>query len=143
MKIRVSSILSFVFVVAAVSFKASAQTISDKEIKTGTAPITNSLNYISQLKPVSYSYDQAGYKQLNLPGGTQYGFIAADVKQVLPTVVGNRNSWYQAGKGSQRTVTTPEVDLQKLVPLLVSAIQEQQAQIEQLKREVQQLKSAK
>ncbi|OJW15044.1 MULTISPECIES: tail fiber domain-containing protein [unclassified Mucilaginibacter] len=143
MKICVSSILSFVFVVAAVSFKASAQTISDKEIKTGTAPITNSLNYISKLKPISYSYDQAGYKQLNLPGGAQYGFIAADVKQVLPIVVGNKHSWYQAGKGSQRVVTTPEVDLKQLVPLLVSAIQEQQVQIEQLKLEVQQLKSAK
>ncbi|RFZ95296.1 tail fiber domain-containing protein [Mucilaginibacter conchicola] len=143
MKSRVPFILSFMLVVAAFSFKASAQTISDKQIKTSTAPITNSLNYIAQLKPISYSYDQQQYKQLHLPGGTQYGFIAADVKQVLPSVVDAKNNWYPAGKGNQRAITTPEVDLQKLVPLLVSAIQEQQAQIEQLKLEVQQLKASK
>ena len=95
------------------------------------------------MKPISYSYDQQQFKQLHLPGGTQYGFIAADVKQFLPSVVGARNNWYPAGKGNQRAITTPEVDLQKLVPLLVSAIQEQQVQIEQLKLEVQNLKSSK
>ncbi|QXV67103.1 tail fiber domain-containing protein [Mucilaginibacter sp. 21P] len=143
MKIRVQFILSFMLILVGFGIKASAQTISDKEIKTSTMPLTNSLNYIAQLKPISYSYDQQQFKQLHLPGGTQYGFIAADVKQVLPSVVGAKNSWYPAGKGNQRAVTTPEVDLQKLVPLLVGAMQEQQAQIEQLKQEVQQLKSTK
>ncbi|MBL4676306.1 MAG: tail fiber domain-containing protein [Mucilaginibacter sp.] len=100
MKTHVQFILSFVLVLSALSFKASSQNISDKQLKTSTAPITNSLSYIAQLKPISYSYDQQQFKQLHLPGGTQYGFIAADVKQFLPSVVGARNNWYPAGKGN-------------------------------------------
>ncbi|GGH15493.1 hypothetical protein GCM10007352_24290 [Mucilaginibacter phyllosphaerae] len=130
-------------VLAASVITASAQQVSDSSIKTNTSPVTNSLSYITRLQPVTYQYNQSEYRQLNLPAGTQYGFIASDAKQVAPWAITTHNNWYNAGKGNQRAITTAEVDLQKLVPLLVGAIKEQQAEIDKLKHEVQQLKQGK
>jgi hypothetical protein len=142
MKSCVTIILSSILF-ATISTATFAQKVSDSSIKTNTAPVANSLSYITQLRPVSYEYNRGEYKQLNLPAGKQFGFIANDAKLIVPSAVSNRHNWYTAGKGTQRTVTTSEVDLEKLVPLLVGAIKEQQAQIEQLKTEVNQLKKSK
>jgi hypothetical protein len=143
MKIRVQYLLSLFIVLSVFSFTAKAQQVSDAQIKTNTTPITNSLSYITRLQPVSYEYNRGDYKQLNLPVGTQFGFIAGDAKQVVPSVITTHNNWYNAGKNNPRTITTAEVDMQKLVPLLVGAIKEQQAVIEKLKQEVQKLKEAR
>lgn len=143
MKFRVPYLLSLSIILSAFTYTAKAQQVSDAHIKTNTTPVTNSLSYITRLQPVSYEYNRGDYKQLNLPAGTQFGFIASDAKQVVPSVITTHNSWYNAGKNNPRTITTAEVDMQKLVPLLVGAIKEQQAQIEQLKQEVQKLKEAR
>ncbi|MES2062864.1 MAG: tail fiber domain-containing protein [Bacteroidota bacterium] len=143
MKIRVQYLLSLSIFLSAFSFTAKAQQVSDAQIKTNTTPITNSLSYITRLQPVSYEYNRSDYKQLNLPAGMQFGFIAGDAKQVVPTVITTHNNWYNAGKNTPRAITTAEVDMQKLVPLLVGAIKEQQAEIEALKQEVQKLKQAR
>jgi hypothetical protein len=142
MKSCVKILMSFILFVT-ISTATFAQKVSDSSIKTNTTPVANSLSYITQLQPVSYEYNRGEYKQLNLPTGKQYGFIANDAKLIVPSAVSNRHNWYTAGKGSQRTVTTSEVDLEKLVPLLVGAIKEQQAEIEKLKIEVEQLKKSK
>ena len=143
MKIRVQYLLSLSIVLSAFTFTANAQQVSEAQIKTNTAPITNSLSYITRLQPVSYEYNRGDYKQLNLPAGMQFGFIAGDAKQVVPSAITTHNNWYNVGKNNPRAITTAEVDLQKLVPLLVGAIKEQQAEIEALKLEVQKLKQSK
>jgi hypothetical protein len=143
MKNRVQYLLSLSVVLSVFTLTAKAQQISDAQIKTNTTPITNSLSYITRLQPVSYEYNRGNYKQLNLPAGIQFGFIAGDAKQVVPSVITTHNNWYNAGKNNPRTITTTEVDLQKLVPLLVGAIKEQQAEIEALKQEVQKLKQSR
>jgi hypothetical protein len=142
MKFSVQFILSFILFI---TFSATtfAQQVSDRSIKINTAPVANSLDYITKLQPISYEYNRNEYKQLNLPAGKRFGFIANEAKLIVPSAVSNRHNWYTAGKGSQRTITTSEVDLDKLVPLLVGAIKEQQAQIEELKSEVEQFKRSK
>ncbi len=117
-----------------------AQQISDKEIKKNTTPISNSLAAVTRLEPVTYEFNRDEFKQLNLPGGTHYGFTADNVKQVLPSAVTTDAKWYTAGKNSQRSVTVNSVDLEKIVPLLVGAVKEQQAEIGELRAEIQKLK---
>jgi peptidoglycan hydrolase CwlO-like protein len=145
MKIRVQIILSIATLVSLVTLgsSASAQQLTDKELKTNTAPVTNSLSYITQLQPVSYEFNKKGNKQLNLPSGKQFGFIADELKQVYPAAITTQNHWYTVGKNNQRAMATTDVDLEKLVPLLVGAVKEQQAEIEKLKTEIQQLKQAR
>lgn len=119
---------------------SQAQQISDKDIKKNAVPVSNSLTALSRLQPLTYEFNREAFKQLNLPGGTQYGFMADDVKQVLPGAVSMEAKWYTAGKNSQRAVTVSTVDLEKIVPLLVAAVKEQQAEIEKLRAEIQTLK---
>jgi peptidoglycan hydrolase CwlO-like protein len=143
MKISVqilSSLLTIISIVT-LSTSASAQQISDKDLKKNTTPVANSLSYITQLQPVTYEYNQDAFKHLHLPGGKQFGFITDDVKRVFPAAISKQNSWITVGKNNQRAVTTTQVDLEKLVPLLVGAIKEQQAEIEALKLELQQLRA--
>ena len=135
----ISTVLLFM-VFGTVSF---AQEINVSGIKKNTAPLLNSLDYITKLQPISYEYNLGKYKQLNLPAGKHFGFIGNDVRLSVPSAVSNRHYWYVTGKGNQRAITIPEVDLEKLVPLLVGAIQQQQVQIENLKAEVEQFKRSK
>ena len=143
MKISVQILSSLLIIVSilTVSTSANAQQISDKNLKKNTAPVTNSLSYITQLQPVTYEYNQDAFKQLHLPSGKQFGFITDDVKQVFPSAISKQNSWVAMGKNNQRAITTSQVDLEKLVPLLVGAVKEQQAEIEALRLEVQQLRA--
>ncbi|MES2807290.1 MAG: tail fiber domain-containing protein [Bacteroidota bacterium] len=124
-------------------FNASAQQVTEAQLKKNTTPVSNSLGTVAKLQPVTYEYNTNDVKQLNLPAGKQVGFIADDVKDVTPWAITTRNNWYNAGKNNPKAVSTAEVDLQKLVPLLVGAIQEQQTEIEKLKQEVQVLKKGK
>lgn len=134
--------LAFVAIISFLSVQiTNAQTVSDKDLKKKQAPITNSLSYINQLEPLTFEFDKDSYKQLNLPGGKQYGFIADDVQRILPNLVTKNYKWYTAGKNNQRTVTTTAVNYEQLIPLLVSAIKEQQAEINELRAHLQQMKS--
>ena len=117
-----------------------AQQVSDRDIKKNATPVNNSLAALSRLEPITYEFNREEFKQLNLPGGTHYGFTADNVKQVLPSAVSTDAKWYTAGKNAQRAVTISTVDLEKIVPLLVGAVKEQQAEIEKLRAEIQQLK---
>ncbi|MFD2145770.1 tail fiber domain-containing protein [Mucilaginibacter antarcticus] len=143
MKSNIQFIAALAAVFSISVFTASAQLVTDAQLKKNTTPVSNSLSTISRLHPVTYEYNKSDFKQLNLPAGKQVGFIADDVKEVMPWAITTRNNWYNAGKNNPRAVATAEVDLQKLVPLLVGAIQEQQTEIEQLKQEVQLLKKGK
>ncbi|MBE9664207.1 tail fiber domain-containing protein [Mucilaginibacter myungsuensis] len=131
---------AFAIILSATVFTAKAQQVNDADIKKNAAPVTNSLSFITRLEPVTYEYNKSDNKKLNLPEGKQYGFIASDAEQVTPWAIKTQNSWQTIGKNQQKAITTHEVDLQKLVPLLVGAIKEQQAEIEKLKQEVEALK---
>ncbi|RVU01229.1 tail fiber domain-containing protein [Mucilaginibacter limnophilus] len=120
---------------------ANAQQLNEKELKVNTTPVTRALSAITQLDPVVFEFNTNKFKQLNLPQGKQYGFIAEDVKQFLPGVISTETKWLPAGKNNYRTVNTSNVDYEKLIPLLVGAIKEQQAEIEELKANLHQLKS--
>jgi len=122
---------------------ATAQTtkISESELKTNVTPITSALSAVNQLNPVTYQYI-APVQGLKMPGGTQYGFLSGNVQSVLPGVVKTRSYLYPAGKNTQRSVDVQTVDMQSLVPVLLGAIKEQQAQIDALKAEVRTLKGA-
>ena len=142
MKITIQKIASLTIVIAAfiVSAPANAQQIAESSLQKNTAPVANSLSLINRLEPVSYRYNLEDFKQFNLPAGEQFGFANNNLKQVLPAAIKRQSYWYTAGKNHQRTVTTAKADVEALVPLLVAAIKEQQAQIELLKQEVQLLK---
>lgn len=64
----------------------------------------------------------------------QYGLIAQEVEKIIPDVVGERKMYEKNYK---------LIRYEKIVPILISAVQEQQQQIEELKEEIKLLKENK
>jgi hypothetical protein len=99
-------------------------TPSDGRLKTDVEDVSSALEQLNQLRPVSFLYDQSK-SPIGFATGKQFGFIAQEMEQVLPALV---SEWTMNTEDPENT-TYKQVDLLKLVPLLVRAIQEQQAQI--------------
>ena len=102
---------------------------SDKRFKTNIIPITNSLDKIKKLKGVEFDW----YKEYD-GEGHDIGFIAQEVREVSglePLVKESEN--LRLGDKSLN------VSYSKLIPVLVEAIKEQQKQIDELKKKLEEL----
>ena len=62
----------------------AARTFSDKNLKENIIPISNALDTVSKLEPVSFNW-KPDMRGVDL--GTRYGFIAQDIQEVIPTIV--------------------------------------------------------
>jgi peptidoglycan hydrolase CwlO-like protein len=134
-------VIALLFILSFITTITSAQTkVLDNQLKKSSLPLTNALNTVNQLQPLTFEYDQTRFGNLRLPAGTQYGFNADEVRRVLPAVVKKESILFLAGKNQYRSADVNKVDIQSLVPVLLAAIKEQQQQIDSLKAEMQSLK---
>jgi hypothetical protein len=85
---------------------------SDSRLKKDVKRLTNSMDIIKQLNPVTYNYKTDEFSELGLPRSFQYGFIAQELEKVLPTHVETASSGYKA------------VNYVMLIPILTKALQE-------------------
>ena len=111
-----------------------SQKISDNELKSNPSPITNAVQRVTQLEPISFNYNNQKYNKLSLPGGQQYGFPTSNVETIFPGLVKQQTKLVAAGKNSYQPATIKNVDMVSLIPFLVSAIKEQQEEIDKLKK---------
>jgi hypothetical protein len=118
---------------------ASAQKINNDQLKTNTQPIANSVSLLSKLEPVTFEYNPA-LNKLQLPSGKQFGFLNAET--AIPEIVKPQSKMYTSGKNAYKSATIEKVDMESLIPVLVSSIKEQQAEIEKLKEEIRFLKNS-
>ncbi|WP_315824324.1 hypothetical protein [Paraflavitalea speifideaquila] len=93
-----------------------------------------------QLEPGVFEYDQQQSKQLKLPQGKHYGFTIAEIEAVFPELIKRTTHTYLFGKNTYRTATVKTVNMESLIPILVASVKQQQVEIEQLKKELQELK---
>ena len=129
--------ISFAVLLMAASLKISAQEVVQHNVK----PVENALSQVTKLAPVSFNYDKTWAEKLQLSAGPQYGFVGTDAKAAVPNIVSVQSKDYSSGKNAFRSATITKVDYERLVPLLVASIKEQQQQIEALKHELKMLKS--
>ena len=96
--------------------------ISDARYKKNISSFTGALNKVTQLRGVTYNW-------LDEKKGTteQIGFIAQELEKVFPQLVRTNKDGYKS------------VAYSHVVPVLVEAIKEQQQQIDELKKLVEQL----
>ncbi len=94
---------------------------SDARFKEKIKTIENTSEVIKRLNPVSYQYKTEAFKDRNFHVGMTYGFIAQELKEVLPNSVTLQSDGYYS------------VNYISLIPVLTQAIKEQQKQIEELK----------
>jgi hypothetical protein len=97
---------------------------SDANDKESILPISSGLQTVMQLKPVSYVW-----KDENIDRGKKHlGFLAQDLLEVLPEVVGT-HEWKEISETGERTWSESErlgVRYSEIIPVLVKAIQDQQ-----------------
>jgi hypothetical protein len=129
--------ISFAVLLIATALKINAQEVVQNNVK----PIENALIQVTKLQPVSFNYDKAWAEKLKLSVKPQYGFVGADAKAAVPSIVSVQAKDYTSGKNAFKTATITKVDYESLIPLLVASIKEQQEQIEALQRELSTLKS--
>ncbi|MGK0314834.1 MAG: hypothetical protein ACI86M_001054 [Saprospiraceae bacterium] len=107
---------------------------SDRRLKKNIHPLNYGLKKVMAMNPVSYKWKQGS-------DDTLLGFIAQDMEKIIPEVV--QKNGLSASEKSRYTEEgrTPSDDMyamnySELIPVLVKAIQEQQAEIEILKSKI-------
>ena len=111
-------------------------TFSDKRVKHDINQFNDGLDVLMKLNPVTFKYNEkSGYTDVNK---TFVGFIAQDVEQVAPYMV----NIYDDSNGPSGLSDKRQFDESALNKILVNAVQEQQAQIELLKKELEEMKTA-
>ena len=110
---------------------------SDKNFKRDISDLDLGLNLIAKLKPSQYNYkiDDEGSPKM-------FGLIAQDLEKSLSEVGIEKNSTWllQHDPKDDENQSDYSLDYLKLTPVLIKAVQEQQAQIEALQTEINTLK---
>ena len=128
---------------------------SDATLKKNISDVTSAMNIINQLKPKSYNYRQDGdYKFMKLPSGQHYGLLAQDVEKILPDAIKNSgfnppginknakpgNQDYKTNQSSEQQkastiINFKAVNYEEFIPIVIKGMQEQQQDINQLKKD--------
>jgi len=120
---------------------------SDIRLKQNIQDLPSVLDKVLQLETKTYEYNKNLYKGLNLASGTQVGFIAQDLQNHFPTLVEEGvhtiPSEGENGETVYEEASILSVSNIEMIPILTKAIQEQQVLINELRDELNQLKSEK
>ena len=101
-------------------YTGSIGTCSDRRYKKDIQDIPDALERVSQIKGVGYHWKREEFPQKSFSDQEQIGFIAQDLKEVLPQAVSQDDDGYYC------------VDYSKLTPLLVEAIKDLNLQVKVL-----------
>lgn len=89
-------------------------TTSDITFKTNINQIESASNKIMRIEGVSFNFRNEEYPDMGLPEGSHYGFIAQDLKEILPDLVNE-------GSDGKLSVAYTE-----MIPILLEAFKEQE-----------------
>lgn len=111
--------------------------VSDLSLKRNIQTIPSALDLVNSLEGVTYEYEVEKYAELNLTEGMQYGFIADEVKKVMPEAV--RPAMTKEGEAADFDVMNYDM----IIPVLAEAIKEQQATIKKLEERIARMETIK
>jgi hypothetical protein len=97
---------------------------SDARYKTDIENIENSLDKIMRINGVRYDWNTVGYPEMNFDNKTHIGVLAQEVEEVLPELVYTDENGYKS------------VSYEKLTPVLIEAVKEQQSEIDSQNSEI-------
>lgn len=135
-----------------ITHSGSITQTSDRNLKENIQNLEYGLGTIMKLRPTSYNFRGDGeYNGLKLSTGLHYGLIAQEVEEVLPSLVKDNKHTYLApaeGAGPNNPEEKTEVknmdyktmNYTELIPVLIKAVQEQQEEIEKLRKQIESLK---
>ena len=100
-----------------------AYSTSDERLKDNIVPISGCLEKVLSLDAVEFDWNE----NQQTYSGHDIGLIAQQVQKIAPEIITERENGYLAMK------------YEKIIPLLVGATQEQDAQINELEKQLQEL----
>ncbi|MEM1988895.1 MAG: tail fiber domain-containing protein, partial [Candidatus Woesearchaeota archaeon] len=86
---------------------------SDLKFNKNIEEVSNALEIIDKLKPVSFEWKKDEYPEKNFPDGKRFGLIAQEVEKVLPEIVN-----YDENNDEK------SLNYVELIPWLIKAVQE-------------------
>lgn len=98
----------------------TANTSSDRRWKDNILRIENPIEKIKQISGNTFIWKE-GYEKHHSHTGLDYGVIAQEIEEIMPEIVVEREGGFKG------------VRYEKIIPLLIEAIKEQQKQIDELK----------
>jgi hypothetical protein len=116
-------------VVGNICYTGTSASCSDSRYKKDLNKIGNALEMISNFDGYTYKFKVDEFPENKFDSTQQVGFIAQELREVLPQVVLENDSGYLS------------VDYSKVTPLLLMAIKEQQAIIESQKQAIETIKA--
>lgn len=128
-------------------FSTGSFQTSDARLKKNINNLEGGMDIINQLQPKTYQFRNDGnYAKLHLPTGNHIGLLAQDVEKVLPEAVKyagihskdlNASIPKEDDKGEM--IDFKAVNYTELIPIMIKALQEQDAKIKALTEMVQKL----
>jgi hypothetical protein len=118
---------------------ATMWTYSDAALKVKMNDVTSATAKLLQLNPKTYEMDWASYPDLGLTDRPQIGLIAQDLEAVFPELVRDVVPLAipdSVGNLVPSTASYKAVNYDGLIPVLIAAIKEQQAQIDQMQSQI-------
>jgi photosystem II stability/assembly factor-like uncharacterized protein len=103
--------------------------VSDARFKTNITRLTHALEKVMALQGVEYDWRSNAYPQMKFDQGKQLGFVAQEIKEVLPEVVSQDSNGYYS------------IAYSKVIPVLVEAIKDQQQEAMEKNAEIEKLKA--
>lgn len=112
--------------------------VSDYRLKENVVDMDGALDKLSRVRPVRYNFKDDIPVKMPWGESTVDGFIAHELQEVMPEAVyGEKDAVYDDGK-----LKPQQVDMTRLIPALVGAVQELSAKVDALQTEINALKGA-
>ncbi|MEI6816346.1 MAG: tail fiber domain-containing protein [Bacteroidota bacterium] len=113
--------------------------ISDSTVKQNIHPLTGAQAILNQVHPKVYNFDTVQYGYMNLKGGTEYGVLAQDLMNVLPSAV--KDVIQPAVYDNQNNMIHPAlhlkgVDYIEFIPLLIQSNRQMDSTIQALQSQL-------
>ncbi len=110
--------------------------VSDRKFKTNIQPLNSALNKVMQLQVKTFEMKLDEYPSMNFSKGTQFGFIAQELQQIIPELVSNDVA---PGATKDETIEYLGVNYIGMIPVLTKALQEQQEIIQKQQKQIEEL----
>ncbi|MEZ4808570.1 MAG: tail fiber domain-containing protein [Flavobacteriales bacterium] len=112
--------------------------MSDATLKTNVEEIGNAHELINALQPKTYEFIPQQHPHMQMPQGRQWGVLAQELQEVMPELVERvpvPAVYDSTGAQVAEATSHLSVNYIGLIPVLIAAVKEQQAVIDQVQAE--------
>lgn len=122
-----------------VSYTGLLTSVSDQKFKKDVNTEENIMPKLMQLQPKNYFFDVEKYKKMAFSDKLQHGLISQEVEKVFPELVEDAFAPNTSSdkKEDGKPIPYKGLNYMGLVPMLLKGLQEQQAQINELKTQLE------